>query len=94
MNGRLQVDKLMNLDLKHAYDEMMKMAIKHRDLSFEMLWELASLVMRNTGTVYNTKSGPFIPTLVISAVSTFRPILAAVPIQPIRIWVPHSIPLH
>jgi Fic family protein len=59
VNGRLQVDKLMNLDLKHAYDEMMKMAIKHRDLSFEMLWELASLVMRNTGTVYNTKSGPF-----------------------------------
>lgn len=57
--GRPMVEQLMNLDLKSAYDTSVKYAKAARDLSVDMLKELSSIVMRNTGTIYNTMLGEF-----------------------------------
>lgn len=52
-------EQLMNLDLKSAYEQSFIYAKNHTDFSVELLCNLASLVMRNTGSTYKTISGEF-----------------------------------
>jgi Fic family protein len=57
--GRSMDEQLMNLDLKQAYEQSILYAKSHSDISVDMLKHLASLVMKNTGTVFNTALGNF-----------------------------------
>lgn len=57
--GRSMLEQLMNLDLKAAYEQSIKLAKLHTHFSIEMLKELSAIVMKNTGTVYNTALGSF-----------------------------------
>ena len=52
-------EQLMNLDLKAAYEESFALAKNHIDFSIALLCKLAGLVMKNTGSVYNTIAGEF-----------------------------------
>ena len=52
-------EQLMNLDLKKAYEEAFVYAEKHEKITTELLCSLSALVMRNTGSDYNTLSGSF-----------------------------------
>ncbi len=57
--GRTMQEQLMNLDLKKAYEKAIRLARLHTDFSVEMLKELSSIVMKNTGSQYNTVQGSF-----------------------------------
>lgn len=57
--GRSMQEQLMNLDLKAAYKHSMQLAEQHKDFSVEMLKTLSALVMKNTGSAYNTVQGSF-----------------------------------
>lgn len=57
--GRTMQEQLMNLDLKNAYEQAIRMAKSHMDFSLEMLKDLSALVMKNTGSSYNTIQGSF-----------------------------------
>ncbi|MDD6777883.1 MAG: Fic family protein [Bacteroidales bacterium] len=57
--GRPMVEQLMNLDLKHAYEQSILWAKEHKPFSVDMLKNLAAMVMRNTGSVYSTLMGSF-----------------------------------
>ncbi len=57
--GRSMPEQLMNLDLKAAYDEAIECAKRSTDLSVELLKKLSAMVMKNTGTTYNTMLGEF-----------------------------------
>ena len=57
--GRSLQEQMMNLDLKAAYEQSMKLAKAHADFSVDMLKGLSALVMKNTGGEYNTASGSF-----------------------------------
>ncbi len=57
--GRSMAEQLMNLDLKAAYEQSVTLANNHTDISVEMLKMLSSVVMKNTGTSYNTALGTF-----------------------------------
>lgn len=57
--GRTMQEQLMNLDLKKAYEQAIRLARLHTDFSVEMLKELSSIVMKNTGSQYNTVQGSF-----------------------------------
>ncbi len=57
--GRPMTEQLMNIDLKNAYEQSLLWAKEHRPLSVTMLKELSALVMKNTGSVYNTLAGKF-----------------------------------
>ncbi len=57
--GRSMTEQLMNLDLKRAYESGMKMAREHTPFSVDMLKRLSALVMKNTGSTYNTLQGSF-----------------------------------
>ncbi len=57
--GRTMQEQLMNLDLKNAYEQAIRMAKSHTDFSLEMLKDLLALVMKNTGSSYNTIQGSF-----------------------------------
>ena len=52
-------EQLMNLDLKKAYEQAFVFAEKHEKITVELLCSLAALVMKNTGTTYNTIGGSF-----------------------------------
>jgi Fic family protein len=52
-------EQLMNLDLKKAYEMGFSFAKNHTDFSSEMLCNLASVLMNNTGSAYNTIYGSF-----------------------------------
>lgn len=52
-------EQLMNLDLKAAYEQSFVYAKSHADISIELLCNLASLVMKNTGSTYKTIGGDF-----------------------------------
>ena len=52
-------EQLMNLDLKKAYEQAFVFAEKHGKITAELLCSLAALVMKNTGTTYNTIGGSF-----------------------------------
>jgi len=57
--GRSLQEQMMNLDLKAAYEQSMRLAHQHEDFSVEMLKSLSALVMKNTGASYNTAQGSF-----------------------------------
>ena len=57
--GRSMQEQLMNLDLKAAYEHSMRLAEQHTDFSVEMLKTMSALVMKNTGSAYNTVQGSF-----------------------------------
>ena len=57
--GRTMQEQLMNLDLKKVYEKAIRLAKLHTDFSVEMLKELSSIVMKNTGSQYNTVQGSF-----------------------------------
>ena len=53
------IEQMMNLDLKAAYEQSIVYAREHTDYSVELLCGLSALVMRNTGSEYNTMLGNF-----------------------------------
>ena len=57
--GRSMQEQLMNLDLKKAYEESIRLAKAKKDFSIDMLKELSAIVMKNTGSTYNTLQGSF-----------------------------------
>ncbi len=57
--GRTMQEQLMNLDLKKAYEESIRQAKAKTDFSIDMLKGLSAIVMRNTGSTYNTLQGTF-----------------------------------
>ena len=57
--GKTIAEQLMNLDLKLAYEESIKLAKVHTDFSVEMLKGLSHLVMQRTGSTYKTALGEF-----------------------------------
>ena len=57
--GRTMQEQLMNLDLKKAYEHSQQLAKSHIDFSVDMLKGLSAIVMKNTGSVYNTALGSF-----------------------------------
>ena len=57
--GRTLQEQMMNLDLKAAYEEAQKLAERHTAYSVDMLCRLSAIVMRNTGSTYNTPLGSF-----------------------------------
>lgn len=59
VKGKPLVEQLMNLDLKHAYEQSIRWAKEHKPFSVEMLKQLSALVMKNTGSVYSTLQGKF-----------------------------------
>ena len=52
-------EQLMNLDLKAAYEQSFVYAKNDTDFSVEMLCNLSSIVMKNTGSSYKTIAGDF-----------------------------------
>ena len=57
--GRSMTEQLMNLDLKAAYEQSIACAKSHSDISVDMLKKLSSIVLKNTGTIYQTALGEF-----------------------------------
>ncbi len=57
--GKPMVEQLMNLDLMRAYQRAKALAERHEPFSTELLKSLSALVMRNTGSSYNTPMGEF-----------------------------------
>lgn len=57
--GRTIQEQLMNLDLKKAYEESVRIAKVKTDFSISMLKGLSLIVMKNTGGIYNTLQGSF-----------------------------------
>ena len=57
--GRTMQEQLMNLDLKKAYEESIRLAKTRTDFSIDMLKGLSAIVMKNTGNTYNTLQGSF-----------------------------------
>ena len=52
--GRTLQEQMMNIDLKAAYEEAQRLAEQHTAYSVDMLCRLSAIVMRNTGSTYNT----------------------------------------
>lgn len=50
---------MMILDLKRAYEESIRLAKQHTDITIYVLKELSLLVMQNTGSSYKTALGEF-----------------------------------
>ena len=57
--GRTIVEQLMNLDLKKAYEESIRRAKTHSEITIEVLKGLSHLVMQNTGSIYKSPLGEF-----------------------------------
>ena len=57
--GRSMTEQLMNLDLKAAYEQSIAFVKSHSDISVAMLKKLSSIVLKNTGTIYQTALGEF-----------------------------------
>lgn len=57
--GKKIIEQNMNLDLKAAYEKGISYAREHRLITIDLLKELSSLVMNNTGTEYHTPLGDF-----------------------------------
>lgn len=52
-------EQLMNLDLKNAYEQSFIYAKNHEKITVELLCNLSAILMKNTGTAYNTMAGSF-----------------------------------
>ena len=59
LKGKTIVEQSMNLDLKVAYEKAIELAKSYAPFTLEMLVDLSSLVMRNTGVEYKTALGDF-----------------------------------
>ncbi len=59
LKGKSIVEQNMNLDLKNAYEQALKLADAHTDISVDLLKKLSALVMKNTGKEYRTALGDF-----------------------------------
>ena len=57
--GKPIAEQLMNLELKRAYEESVRLARAHTDITVDVLKHLSRLVMQNTGSVYKTALGEF-----------------------------------
>ena len=57
--GKTIVEQMMNLDLKRAYEESIRLAKAHTDITIDVLKGLSRLVMQNTGSVYKSPLGEF-----------------------------------
>ena len=57
--GKPLAEQMMNLDLKRAYEESIRLAKNHADITVDLLKALSRLVMQNTGSTYNTALGDF-----------------------------------
>ena len=57
--GKPFAEQMMNLDLKRAYEESIRLAKNHADITVDLLKALSRLVMQNTGSIYNTALGDF-----------------------------------
>ena len=52
-------EQFMNLDLKAAYEKAFEFADKHTQITTELLSSLSAILMKNTGSEYNTIAGSF-----------------------------------
>ena len=57
--GKTIVEQMMNLDLKRAYEESIRLAKLHTPITVDVLKSLSRLVMQNTGSTYKTALGEF-----------------------------------
>ena len=57
--GKPLMEQMMNLDLKRAYEESIRLAKNHMDITVDILKGLSHLVMQNTGSTYKTTLGNF-----------------------------------
>ena len=57
--GKTIIEQMMNLDLKRAYEESIRLAKQHTDITIDVLKQLSHLVMQNTGSTYKTGLGDF-----------------------------------
>lgn len=57
--GHTIQEQLMNLDLKAAHEESIRLAKSYTDFSIDILKGLSATVMKNTGSAYNTLQGSF-----------------------------------
>ena len=58
-SGHNVTEQLMNIDLKHAYDFVIKNLSKKPEITVEYLKMLSAMIMKNTGSSYNTATGNF-----------------------------------
>ena len=58
-SGKTIVEQMMNLDLKRAYEESIRMARSKTPITLDVLKNLSHLVMQNTGSTYKTALGDF-----------------------------------
>ena len=59
LKGKSIVEQNMNLDLKNAYENAIRLANTHADITIDLLKELSALVLKNTGQEYKTVLGDF-----------------------------------
>ena len=59
LKGKSLEEQNMNLDLKEAYEHAILLTGSHSDITVEVLKELSSMVMKNTGKEYRTALGDF-----------------------------------
>ena len=57
--GKTIAEQMMNLDLKRAYEESIRLAKLHTPITVDVLKNLSRLVMLNTGSTYKTALGEF-----------------------------------
>ena len=57
--GKSIVEQMMNLDLKKAYEESIRLAKAHTEITIDILKGLSRLVMQNTGSIYKSPLGEF-----------------------------------
>ena len=57
--GKTIVEQMMNLDLKRAYEESIRLAKEKTPITVDVLKVLSKLVMQNTGSTYKTALGEF-----------------------------------
>ncbi len=58
-SGKPMPEQLMNLDLKKAYERAFAVADNHEEITIELLCSLSGILMKNTGSLYNTIAGTF-----------------------------------
>lgn len=57
--GKTIMEQMMNLDLKNAYEKSIQLGSSHQAITIDLLKELSAILMKNTGSDYNTALGSF-----------------------------------
>ena len=57
--GKPLMEQMMDLDLSRTYEESIRLAKNHTDITVDILKALSHLVMQNTGSTYKTVLGDF-----------------------------------